>query len=108
MTTETARRLRRDSTDAERRLWSMLRGRRLMGHRFRRQYAIGAYIVDFASVDHRLIVEVDGGQHSDNPADEVRTQALEADGWRVLRFWNNEILSNLEGVVSTILKALED
>jgi len=103
-----ARTLRRSSTDAERRLWSALRDRRLRGYRFRRQHPIGRFIVDFACTRHRLIVEADGGQHNENGADAQRTAWLEHHGWRVLRFWNNEILANTEGVIETIVKVLED
>jgi very-short-patch-repair endonuclease len=107
MPNQNARRLRRDSTDAERRLWAVLRDRRLAGYRFRRQHPIGDYIVDFVCTKHRLIVEADGGQHADNQADEGRTRFLQAGGWRVLRFWNNDVLANSEGVVETILLALQ-
>ena len=106
MSNERARELRRDATDAERRLWSALRNRRLRGYRFRRQHSIGDFIVDFACTRHRLIVEADGGQHSDNDADLRRTAWLESEGWRVLRFWNNDALANTDGVVETILRAL--
>jgi very-short-patch-repair endonuclease len=106
MPNKRARQLRRDATDAERRLWSALRDRRLKGYRFRRQHPIGNYIVDFACTEHRLIVEADGGQHADNQADRCRTARLEAEGWRMLRFWNNDILSNANGVAETILRAL--
>jgi len=103
-----ARILRRDATDAERRLWSALRDRRLRGYRFRRQHPIGDYIVDFACPRHRLIVEADGGQHADSTADRHRTAWLEGEGWRVLRFWNNEALANTEGVVETILLKISE
>src|SRR6266852_562955 len=96
MANQIARRLRRDSTDAERRLWAVLRDRRLAGYRFRRQHPVGDYIVDFACTKHGLIIE----------ADERRTAFLRAEGWRVLRFWNNDILANPEGVVETILETL--
>jgi very-short-patch-repair endonuclease len=108
MPNEHARQLRRDATDAERRLWSALRDRRLSGYRFRRQYSIGRFIVDFACTRHHLIVEADGGQHADNEADRRRTAWLESDGWRVLRFWNNDVLANTDGVVETILKELQE
>ena len=101
-----ARELRRDATDAERRLWSALRDRRLRGYRFRRQHPIGDFIVDFACTQHRLIVEADGGQHADNEADRRRTAWLESEGWRVLRFWNNDALANTEGVILAILREL--
>ena len=108
MPNHAARRLRRDSTDAELRLWLLLRDRRLAGYRFRRQHPIGDFIVDFACTKHRLIVEADGGQHSDNKADERRTKALEGEGWRVIRFWNNDVVANTQGVVETILRALQE
>ncbi len=93
-------------TDAERRLWAALRGRRLTGYKFRRQHPLGRFIVDFACVEHRLVIEADGGQHADSPEDERRTRWLERRGWRVVRFWNNEILANSEGVQETILHIL--
>jgi very-short-patch-repair endonuclease len=107
MSRDKAIELRQNATDAERRLWGALRDRRLQGFKFRRQHAIGKYIVDFACTRHRLIVEADGGQHDRNPYDETRTAFLEREGWRVLRFWNNDILTNTEGVLLTILEALK-
>jgi very-short-patch-repair endonuclease len=101
-----ARELRHNSSEAEIRLWAALRGRRLAGYKFRRQHPIGPHIVDFVCTKHRIIVEADGGQHNDNVADDVRTKWLTHQGWRVLRFWNNDILSNTEGVIETILAAL--
>jgi len=101
-----ARDLRRTSSDAEIRLWAHLRSRRLAGYRFRRQHPIGPFIVDFACTEHRLIGEADGGQHSENAADERRTKWLVARGWRVVRFWNNDILAHTESVLETILAAL--
>ncbi len=106
MPSHRARELRQNSTDAERRLWSALRDRRLRGYRFRRQHPTGNFIVDFACTRHRLIVEADGGQHADNEADARRTAWLEAEGWRVMRFWNNDILGNTEGVILAILGEL--
>jgi very-short-patch-repair endonuclease len=103
---ERARELRRDATDAERRLWSALRDRRLRGYRFRRQHPIGDFIVDFACTRHHLMVEADGGQHADSEADRRRTAWLEAEGWQVLRFWNNDVLGNTEGVILAILREL--
>ena len=101
-----ARRLRRDSTDAERLLWRELREALPMA-KFRRQSPVGPYIADFLSFGHRLIVEVDGGQHDLNAArDAVRTVYLEAQGYRVLRFWNNDVLRNLDGVLHVISAAL--
>ncbi|WP_173983947.1 endonuclease domain-containing protein [Magnetospirillum sp. SS-4] len=102
-----ARQLRYVMTDAERRLWSALRGRRLEGCKFCRQHPLGPFVLDFACVAHHLVVEVDGGQHADSEADRSRTAWLESQGWRVIRFWNNEVLSNIDGVAATILAALE-
>jgi very-short-patch-repair endonuclease len=101
-----AKRLRRDLTDAERKLWSILRGAQLDGAKFRRQQPIGPFIADFVCQDRRLIVEADGGQHSESPSDERRTAFLEHNGYRVLRFWNNDILNNLDGVAQVIASAL--
>jgi very-short-patch-repair endonuclease len=103
----TARKLRAATTDAERRLWSILRDRQLSGCKFRRQHPIGPFFADFACVERMRVIEADGGQHADNDADERRTAWLEGQGWRVIRFWNNEILGNLEGVARIILDALE-
>jgi very-short-patch-repair endonuclease len=107
MASRRARQLRLDQTDAERRLWGALRSRRLAGYKFRRQRPIGPFIVDLVCIAHRLIVEADGGQHADNDADARRTAWLEKRGWHVIRFWNNEILANTEGVQETILQILE-
>jgi very-short-patch-repair endonuclease len=92
-------------TDAERKLWLALRAHRLNGLSFRRQVPVGPYIVDFVCHDARLIVEVDGGQHADSVADQRRDAWLESAGYRVLRFWNNEVLGNLDGVLSQIVDA---
>ena len=102
-----ARHLRRTMTDVEREIWHHLRNRALMGRKFRRQHPIGPYVVDFICVEANLIIELDGGQHADNPNDLIRTQRLEALGWRVLRFWNSDIMSNADGVVEVILQALQ-
>jgi adenine-specific DNA-methyltransferase len=102
-----ARRLRQDSTDAERKLWGRLRDRQLDGHKFRRQRPVGRFIVDFLCLEGRLVVEIDGGQHADNvDADERRTHEIEGAGYRVIRFWNHEVLSNIEGVLTAISQAL--
>jgi len=98
--------LRRQSSDAEIRLWAVLRGRQLAGYKFRRQHPIGPFIADFACIEHRIVVEADGGQHNGSAADMRRTEWLAGRGWRVLRFWNNEILANTEGAVEAILAAL--
>jgi very-short-patch-repair endonuclease len=102
-----ARELRVFSTDAERHLWSTLRSRRLHNYKFRRQHPVCRFILDFACVEHRLVIEADGGQHDESGADGRRTAWLASKGWRVIRFWNNEILTNIEGVTETILRELE-
>ena len=102
-----ARELRKGQTDAERRLWWLLRNRQLDGRKFRRQVPIGDYIVDFACIEAKLIIELDGGQHSETRSyDEKRTKQLEENGFVVLRFWNNDVLTNSEGVVEEILRML--
>jgi len=101
-----AQRLRREMTDAERKLWSVLRNRKLNGAKFRRQQPLGPYIADFVCQECRLIIEADGGQHADNASDARRTAFLESVGYRVLRFWNNDILTNLDGVAEAIAKEL--
>ena len=102
-----ARDLRRLSPDAEFRLWTALRSRHLAGYKFRRQHPIGPFIVDFACTRRRLVIEADGSQHIGNAADdEKRTAWLRRHGWRVLRFWNSDILTNTEGVLESILAAL--
>src|SRR5437773_9056205 len=88
------RRLRRQATNAETKLWFGLRDRRLGGFKFVRQEAIGSHVVDFVCREKKLIVEVDGGQHSDNMRDHVRDRALTTDGYHVLRFWNSDVLKN--------------
>ena len=101
------RELRSSATDAEQRLWYHLRDRRLDGRKFRRQVRIGPYIADFACADARLVVEVDGGQHADDAErDRLRTAAIEADGYRVIRFWNDDVLLRTEDVLAAILTAL--
>ena len=98
-----ARNLRRRQTDLERKTWRALRNRRFQGLKFRRQHPIGRYIVDFVCEDVRLVIELDGGQHAENKAyDEGRSAYLRCRGYEVLRFWNNEAGSNLEGVLAAI------
>jgi very-short-patch-repair endonuclease len=101
-----ARGLRLRMTDAERKLWFALRDRRFAGFKFRRQVPIGRFIVDFVCFEQRLVVEVDGGQHADSVADQRRDRWLAANGFRVMRFWNNEVRSNLEGVMAVLAGAL--
>jgi primosomal protein N' (replication factor Y) len=102
-----AKELRRAATDAEKKLWSLLGNRSLDGHKFRRQHPIGPFIADFACVESLLIVEADGGQHNESTGDERRTAWLNSQGWKVVRFWNNDILNNGEGVCDEILWALK-
>ena len=102
-----AKQLRGEPTDAESRLWSKLRAGRLAGAKFRRQQPIGRFVVDFVCQDRRLIVEADGGQHADNEADKRRTAYLESKGYRLLRFWNNDILADTDAVLLAILEALK-
>ncbi len=100
------RRLRRQSTDAEMVLWLALRDRRLCGFKFVRQEAIESFIVDFVCRDRKLVVEVDGGQHSENVKDRVRDDAFMAVGYKVLRVWNSDVLSNKEGVLQIVASEL--
>jgi len=105
--TTTAKRLRRQQTDAERILWFRLRGRRLLGWKFKRQVPIDRFIVDLVCADAKLIVELDGSQHAVRTLqDEERTKTLEAMGYLVLRFWNNDVMRNIEGVLEEILNTL--
>jgi very-short-patch-repair endonuclease len=100
-----ARKLRREQTDVERLLWFRLRKKQINGVKFRRQDPIGPYIVDFVTYDKNVIIELDGGQHNDDEhkkRDSVRTDYLRQKGYIVLRFWNNEILENLDGVLEKI------
>ena len=101
-TTRIARRLRVNQTDAETVLWNRIRNRQVDGHKFVRQEPIGGYVCDFVCRERFLIIEVDGGQHSESAADVVRDRRLAEGGYRVLRFWNNDVLGNLEGVLTTI------
>jgi very-short-patch-repair endonuclease len=101
-----AQRLRHELTDAERNLWSVLRNRQLNGAKFRRQQPIGPFIADFVCQERRLIIEADGGQHALSASDAHRTDFLESVGYRVLRFWNNDILTNLDGVAEVIANEL--
>lgn len=104
-----ARELRTTQTDAEQRLWRSLRNRQLEGYKFRRQRPIGPYIADFICLDAKLIVEVDGGQHAEQIGyDAARTAFFEEQGYRVLRFWNTEVLTETEAVLESIRLALLD
>ncbi len=101
--------LRRRQTDAEGRLWYFLRGRHIEGFKFRRQHRIGHYIVDMVCLEKKLIIEIDGSQHNDvqnHIKDESRTKWLKEEGYQVLRFWDNEVLTNAEGVLEVIRQML--
>jgi very-short-patch-repair endonuclease len=118
--TNLAREFRQGQTDAEKALWLRLKNRQLDGVKFRRQQPLGPYIVDFVSFERRIVVEVDGGQHNEpshfafpleggggeRARDEERTAWLRKGGYQVLRFWNNEVLMNMEGVLERIVEAL--
>ncbi len=97
-----ARRLRVNQTDAETVLWNRIRNRQIDGHKFVRQVPIGEYICDFGCREKRLIIEADGGQHNASAADAIRDRRLAEDGYRVLRFWNNDVLGNIDGVLTMI------
>lgn len=103
--TARARRLRVDQTEAEKGLWARLSNRQLFGIKFKRQVPLDRYVVDFASAEAKLVVELDGSQHAGNRAD-VRTRTLENMGYFVLRFWNNEVLTNPEGVLEEIARSV--
>jgi very-short-patch-repair endonuclease len=105
MTRSHAKALRANMTEAERRLWYFLRAHRFSGMKFKRPALIGRYIVDFVSFQRRLVVEVDGDQHAESEDDLRRTRWLESQGFRILRFWNNEVLSNTGGVLDAIMTA---
>ena len=103
-----ARNLRRNESDAERKLWSKLRSRQFENLKFRRQHPIGKYIVDFVSIEKKIVIEVDGGHHNEQhnvENDKQRTDWLESEGFCVIRFWNSDVLLNIDGV---IVKILED
>jgi len=104
-TSPNARKLRRNSTDAEIAFWSRVRNRQLGGYKFRRQVSIGPYIVDFLCLEVGLVVELDGGQHGPD-VDAHRTVFLKAKNFHVIRFWNNDVLLNMEGVLSVVLGEL--
>ena len=103
--TRLAQKLRREPTKAEVRLWSHLRGRQ-MGVQFMRQFQIGKAIADFACRRARLVIELDGGQHADSLTDDERTRIIEDHGYSVIRFWNNEVLANTDGVLTVIAESL--
>jgi len=106
--TSIARGLRSLQTDAETKLWRYLRNRQISGAKFVRQEPVDHYVCDFVCRELKLIIEADGGQHSESKADAVRDRRLSEIGYRVLRFWNNDVLQNIEGVVQTIESAIQD
>jgi len=97
-----AKALRRRMTDAEQKLWQALRSRELAGMKFRRQVPVGPYVADFLSYQQRLVVEVDGGQHAESTKDRVRDAWFGRNGFQVMRFWNHDVLGNLDGVLIAI------
>jgi very-short-patch-repair endonuclease len=101
-----ARTLRKNSTIAEQHLWRPLRDRQIEGFKFRRQHAIGKYILDFVNLERKVVIELDGGQHALNPGDKMRDEWLRTEGYKVLRFWDNQVFCNLEGVLESIRNAL--
>jgi len=105
--TKISRKLRRNSTEAEKALWQRLRNKQLEGLKFRRQQRIGQYIVDFVSFEGRLVIEVDGGQHAvEREKDLEREQWFHSQGFQILRYWNDEVLGNIEGVLEVIRERL--
>ena len=103
------RTLRTNMTDAEQALWKVLRGRQFSGHKFRRQHPFGDYILDFVCLEHKLIIEVDGGQHGRQAEyDDARSRRLQSSGFQVLRFWNNEVIAELEAVKEKIWMTLQE
>lgn len=104
---EIARKLRRNSTDAELKLWYHLRNRNVIGHKFRQQHPLPPFIVDFVCIEKRLIVELDGGQHLEQIAqDDVRTARLQSLGYHVIRFWNDDALIRTDFVLAEVVRAL--
>ena len=107
--TRFARHLRRNMTDVERHLWHRLRERQIKGFKFRRQHPFREYVLDFVCLEAKVVIELDGSQHfAAQSSDAARTSKLEAAGFQVLRFWNNEVLSNIEGVLEVIWRALPE
>jgi very-short-patch-repair endonuclease len=103
-----SRKLRANQTDAETKLWNRIRNRQINGDKFVRQEPIGRYICDFVCREKLVVIKVDGGQHSESVKDEVRDHYLRAQGYRVMRFWNNDVLLNIEGVLTVIDEELRE
>ena len=102
------RTLRNDMTDAERKLWSVLRGKQLLGCKFRRKHPYGDYILDFVCLDYRVVVEVDRGQHLDSERDATRDDFMRRSSFTMLRFWNHDVLSDTVSVADAIYRAIVD
>lgn len=108
---EIARNLRKNRTKEEAILWKLLRNRQFMGLKFKRQFPIGNYVVDFVCEEKKLVLEIDGGQHNEPEnikEDKLRTDFIESKGYKVLRFWNNDINLNIQGVYETLLNAVKN
>ena len=104
-----SRALRREMTEAEHKLWACIRARKVAGVRFNTQFPIGPFVCDFVSRGAKLVIEVDGGQHAlTEHEDAARTRFVESHGYRLIRFWNNDVLGNIEGVVAEIERVLAD
>ncbi|RUM02709.1 endonuclease domain-containing protein [Rhizobium chutanense] len=103
-----AKAMRKDSTRAENMLWQVIRDRKLEGFKFRRQVPLGRYILDFVCFETKIIIEVDGWQHADSAADHVRDDHFRAEGFRILRFWNDEVENSLDFVCASILTHLRN
>lgn len=106
--TNIARHLRRNVTEAEKKLWSKMRSKQIENSKFVRQFPIGSAIADFACRSAKLVVELDGGQHANSKSDEARTRMIEAHGYQIIRFWNNDVLNNIEGVLESIAQELRN
>jgi very-short-patch-repair endonuclease len=105
--TKRAKELRKNMTDAEKKIWQMIRKRQILGNKFRRQVPIGPYIADFVCFEKKVIVEIDGGQHKTREGyDQKRTKWFQSQGFRVIRFWNNDVLKNIEGVTERLYARL--
>lgn len=94
--------MRQSQTEAEKIIWHHLKAKRFLGFKFKRQHPIGPYFPDFVCLEHKLVIEIDGGQHSENKKDVVRTKFLEDEGYTVIRFWNNDVLGNIDGLLSSL------
>lgn len=106
-----ARKLRKNSTPEEQKLWSLLRNRKFLNLKFKRQFPIYKYIVDFCCEEKKVVIEIDGGQHNEPgniKSDEIRTKIINSEGYKVIRFWNNEINENIDGVYLRLLDVFKN